>query len=429
MPEIIPRHVGGAPLNVVDPFEDQEFREFGCPPNSQKMVEDLQNPQAVESRAHRLFDPSLVAGWIEGDPLPTPDRVDPDITFENQGLREPGTPLFVPGVGPIEIWSFRDRTFDGEIDPEPDRTIWPARTIRVREGQIVHSLMNSRRDMHTIHHHGIEPTPANDGVGHLTFDVQHLHYDYQWKAADAGTYFYHCHVNTTLHFEMGMYGMLIVDPDVPGAPFSDGGPGAVYRANHIVPYAKEAIWVADDIDRRWHANADHGHEGHSGVFCDHFVKIDSDHNPRLHDFNPDVFVVTGVPAHHVNGLTPDNFLIDADEEVSLVTPRVKRGGKLLVRAFNASYTTTRWKFPTSLSGEVISADGRTFGRGSYGQYSNPYSLASVGHQIELTTAQRQSILIDTSLAALGNHHVEIGYYHWITNNLIKRIRVRIIVDA
>lgn len=420
----------GDPGGMNDPaFADQEFREFSVPPNTQRIVDDLV-AQTPNSRAMRLFRPGLLAEGVDGA-LPTPDPLPFDIFYETQGLREPSTPLNVPGVGEIEIWSFRDRAFDGDVDPEPDRAVWPARTIRVKEGQIVHSEMNSRRDMHTIHHHGIEPTAANDGVGHLTFDVQDLHYVYQWKAAEAGTYFYHCHVNTVLHFEMGMYGMLVIDPDVEGAPFIDGGAGAVYRRDEIVPYQKEAFWVADDIDRRWHANADHGHEGHSGIFSDHFVPINSDHNPHLHDFNPDVFVVSGVPAHHENGATPDNFLIDADGEIGLVTPRISRsaGEKLLIRALNASYTTTRWRFAPSIAGEVIAGDGRTYGHAPFGQYSSPYTLASKGHELELTTAQRRDILVDAGQMALGDHFVEIGYYHWITNNLIQRIRVRIIVVA
>ncbi len=437
MPEFISREIGNTPLGVEDPFEDQEFQEFSCPPNTEDIALDLQNPEAVNSRAHRLFDPSLVAGWNVGDPLPTPDAVIPHVTFDRQGLRD--TDLIVPGLNePIEVWSFRDRDFDEDDGVGTERTVWPAHTIRVKEGQIVHTNMNSRRDMHTIHHHGIEPTPANDGVGHLTFDVQHSHYNYQWLAAESGTYFYHCHVNTTMHFELGMYGMLIIDPPHEGPDYRDGGPGTVYRESDIVPYQKEAIWVADDIDRRWHAEADHGHQGDSGVFCDHFVTIDSDHNPRLHDFNPDVFVVSGVPAAWnpaLNRTEPNALVVlDPQGQGSVVTPRVTVGEKLLIRALNASYTTTRWKFASSIHGEVIAADGRTLGHAPpghhpFGQYSSPFTLASVGNELELTTAQRRDILVDSTDMSVGTHDVEIGYYHWITNNLIQRIRVRIIVEA
>jgi hypothetical protein len=431
----IPRDVGephvrqdGTPY--ADPFDDPEYLEFQCPPDSRKIFEDLRD-QVPGSRAMRLFRPELVQGFDidpippddENPPavelldfLPIPDRVAPtrgpgDPQIDHRGLHN--RLLDVPGIeGGIEVWSFRDN-FTGNDD-------WPAPTIRIKEGEVIHSTMSNRRGPHTIHHHGIEPTPVNDGVGHITFDVGGgIVYNYQMHCREAGTFFYHCHVNTTLHFEMGMYGMLIVDPDVPGAPFTDGGPGATYLGNSIIPYQVEAIWVADDIERRWHANADHGFGEDAGIVCGEFQPFGPMNNPNpwLHFFNPDVFVISGSP--------PENRgAVGARQDILATTTEVRRGQKLLVRALNASYTTTRWRFPSELNGTVTAVDGRSLGRSLKNQYSSPFSLASINHSFHLSTAQRWDVLIDTTGAPLGVHAVDIDFHNWITDEIFDYGRLR-----
>ena len=249
---IIPRDLS-TPFDPADPVQIAEFEGFAATvPTTAGMIDfandilvgairpfvpdpldpDFQ-PQAVTradaARVTRMFTPGFLTGVIAGvDDMPTPDAVvpSPGGTFERRGIHD--ATLNVPGAGAVEMWSFQA---DLNRGVGVNIGTWPASTIRVVEGEIVHTIMGSRKGPHTIHHHGIEPTPANDGVGHLTFEVTGGNYAYQWRAAEAGTYFYHCHRNTVLHFEMGMYGMLIVDPNVPGAPFTDGGSGEIGRAH------------------------------------------------------------------------------------------------------------------------------------------------------------------------------------------------------
>lgn len=425
MAEFIPRDLS-SPFDPADPQQIAEFEGFACDvPTTQGIIDFFTNVPGVTranaARATRMFAPGLFTGVVAGVvAMPTPDAVAPSAgaTFERRGLHD--AEITVPGLGaPVEMWSFEARLNRGLPVGIGG---WPASTIRVREGEIVHTLMNNRQGPHTIHHHGIEPTPANDGVGHLTFEVAGGDYTYQWQAAEAGTYFYHCHRNTVLHFEMGMYGMLIVDPNVPGAPFVDGGPGATLVKDMPTAYGAEAIWVADDIDARWRNLAVSDgvqacdNDGRSG-----FVRINDPGNPRLHDFNPTYFVISGQAAPAVD---------DGQNLIPGAGARVVLGQNLLVRALNASYCTQVWKFPTSLQGLVTAQDGRTLGRSGFGSYSEPFSLASIGHQFTLTTARRWDLLIDTSTAAnLGQHLVEIEFRHWITNNLLRTLRVPINVTS
>lgn len=415
----------GTPFDPNNTLEVRDWNDWTIPPTSGVLDADLR-ALTPNSRAIRMLDPNLVPALGPAtvpDPenplgpglpiLPTPDRVNPDRFFDRRGLHDAvDLPLNVPGLGAVNIWSFRDNV--------TGTSTWPARSIRCVEGEVVHSRMANRRGPHTIHHHGIEPTPMNDGVGHLTMDIgDGLVYDYQWLAGEAGTYFYHCHVNTVLHFEMGMYGMLIIDPPG-GPPSTDGGPGRIFFGNDIRNYDVEAIWVPDDLDRRWHATGLPNYQRAAGIVVGEFVPINDPVNPRLHDFNPDVFVVSGVPAP----FGQDRALLSG------AGTSAQFGQKLLVRALNASYCTTRWRFPTSLQGTVVSVDGRSLGREPFGRYSSPFTLASVNHQFQLSTAQRWDILIETGTASfLGQHIVEVDYYHWYTNTRLFTVRLPIQVSS
>ncbi len=68
----------------------------------------------------------------------------------------------------------------------------------------------------------------------------------------AGTYFCHCHVNTTLHLQMGMFGALIVDPAVhPYFPVTKGARRA-FVDGPSYDIDTESILVPYSVDPRWH---------------------------------------------------------------------------------------------------------------------------------------------------------------------------------
>lgn len=435
-----------------------EFEGFASDvPRTDGMIAAVQglavpgNTRANRLRAAKLFVPELVATLPPAQPFPTPDRVlaneqgVPASAFERQGLH--GVDLLVPLVGggtmAVDMWSFQDNLANPKVGG------WPGPLIRVREGRLVHSSLKSATGPHTIHHHGIEPTAMNDGVGHLTFEVGAESYAYQWQAGEAGTFFYHCHRNTVLHFERGMYGALIIDPDVAGAPFQLGGEGVCWVENALVPYAAEALWVADDIDTRWHGMAnnptprnlppiDHVSDGIQRLDADArsgFMSIDDPANPKLHDFNPNVFVVTGraVPydpslGRSVNGAT----ITDGGLVSTPITPRVEishaETRHLLVRTLNASYAHTRWRFPPAVQGRVIAADGRTFGRAPFGSYSRPLTLAGMNHEFALSTARRWDVLLDIDHSTpIGTHTVECTFHHWITDVPLCTVKLEFVV--
>lgn len=116
--------------------------------------------------------------------------------------------------------------------------ILPGPTIRVQEGDIVRvHFTNTHHQPHTIHWHGIYADQEHDGVPHTSAAVMPGETRvYEWVAEAPGTYWYHCHVDSYRHVDMGMYGAIIIEPKDPEA----------------VTWANEYTLILDD----WDSNVD-----------------------------------------------------------------------------------------------------------------------------------------------------------------------------
>jgi FtsP/CotA-like multicopper oxidase with cupredoxin domain len=313
----------------------------------------------------------------------------------------------------VRMWVIENR----DAEDADSRRTFPSPIIRTVEGDVVHAEVNFSLNDHTIHWHGIEPTPMNDGVGHTSFEAT-ASFVYQFATHQAGTYFYHCHKNTVLHFEMGLYGLLVVDPPNPDpnsplqAPYATGGPGLL-RANapgfpgfdslnSVVPYDVEALWVPDEFDSVWHQlgheafmqNCDAADPNAAGNFTQDGI---------LNAFIPDIFTVTGVIAEVIAGdlanlpivtaaITPDTATDSGTTPpVVLVSPTLAAGQTLLVRLLNAGYTTQ--EYVLGLDALAVATDGVPFGiPGTRMQYSAPFVIPA-GTPFRLTTARRLDLLI------------------------------------
>jgi FtsP/CotA-like multicopper oxidase with cupredoxin domain len=329
-------------------------------------------------------------------PTPTPDVLTPDRTFVRNvytGLNV-DMPNGTENPIPVEFWGFRD-----PLNP----ATFPSETIRLVEGDLFHCTLNASGNTHTIHWHGLEPTSVNDGVGNLSFEVDGS-YTYQLQANSAGTYFYYCHKNTVLHFEMGMYGLLLVDPpnsNGPGAPnqppYPDGGPGFIRRGNEIVPYDVEAVWVTDDVDPRWHFL---GHDAGFGSG----TTLDPYPSARLNVFEPRYFLITGVPQPWCGNLPNDPLRPG-------VAATVRAGQTLLVRLVSAAYSLNIFQI-SGLDAEIIAMDGRALGQTPYTQYSQPLTI-SAGVPFELTPAQRFDLLIKPTADDIGIHKFVVEFRNHI----------------
>jgi FtsP/CotA-like multicopper oxidase with cupredoxin domain len=125
---------------------------------------------------------------------------------------------------------FRLTVKDVKLELYPGKTVdgWgfdgkvPGPTIRVDEGDRVRVVLsNDTNDKHTLHVHGQKKATAMDGVPYLGQKPVEKgeSYTYEFIAENPGTTFYHCHVDTAHHMDMGMYGAFIVEPRTETYPF------------------------------------------------------------------------------------------------------------------------------------------------------------------------------------------------------------------
>jgi FtsP/CotA-like multicopper oxidase with cupredoxin domain len=338
---------------IYRPISDpQEFDTFGCHPFEK-------NPATPDRIAQQVFLRRQVSDW--------------NVVMKDGSQ--------------LQFWGFKDPNISGSDSP------WPSMTIRVKQGQIVHCEFRPSKGAHTIHWHGIEPTTMNDGVGHTSFEVDDF-YTYQWCAHQAGTYLYHCHKNTVLHFEMGMYGVLIVDPITkspdtknPNYLYDPFTPGSTAEAPGITagaPYGAESILVFDDVDPVWHKLS------HNAGMCGDDVGLDK--------FNPRYFLINGVH----NGITQTD---------KRTVTRTTAGKNVLVRLANASYS--KLHVTLDIDAWIVEVDGRPLRTNvAKGAFAKP-KLLPKGTKLEVAVAQRYALWIPK--IPRGDYSITGNFHHWITN--------------
>ena len=197
-----------------------------------------------------------------------------------------------------------------------DRTV-PSPVIEANEGEQVEITLSSMMP-HTIHLHGLDVDQQNDGVPTTSFVVQGS-YTYTFTAPHAGTYMYHCHVDTNKHFEMGMFGTIIIRP-------SNGDTGVIWTGGPA--FDKEYIWQLTTYDSTWHSGM--GGMGGGGS--------------NLARYRPDYFMINGKDGANAN-----------NDSTTAITAGA--GQRVLVRVNGTSYMPGIVRLG-GLSFEVVASDGR-----------------------------------------------------------------------
>ena len=236
---------------------------------------------------------------------------------------------FLADGTPLPIWGYGWVT-DGYIT-------LPGPLLTYTEGEQVDlNFTNPSPESHTIHLHGLDVDQANDGVPTTSFFVvTGQSTTYSFIADRPGTFLYHCHVTTTLHLTMGMYGMILVTR--PDMTLFEGGPS--YTED--VPLLFSDLEIATNLDP-------------VGSF-------------PFHTIRPDVFMVNG---------RADNQLELASQIVSY-----EPGQTLALRLGSMAYSRMMCAFPPELHAVCHMSDGRAI--------PEPFEVDS----LEIYPGERFTVLI------------------------------------
>jgi FtsP/CotA-like multicopper oxidase with cupredoxin domain len=158
-----------------------------------------------------------------------------------------------PGAGATDVWGF-----GGSV---------PGPTVRVRRGQELKlRVINDLPEPTAIHWHGVRIANAMDGTLLSQKAIAPgARFDYVFTPPDAGTFWYHPHLNASQQVDRGLYGVLIVEEPEPA------------------DVDREVVLVFDD----WRLTPDGAND-----VASYGNPHDAAHEGRLGD----VFTVNGLPA-------------------------------------------------------------------------------------------------------------------------------------
>jgi len=232
--------------------------------------------------------------------------------------------------GPVKVFRMTVRDIGFEIFPDKPMMGWgfnglvPGPTIRVTEDDRIRVIVTNETSdgEHTLHIHGQFKPMTMDGVPFLGQKPikKGESYTYEFTVRDIGTSWYHCHVDSAHHVDMGMHGAFIVEPK-----------------KEKLAYDREYVMILDEWPTKHvHVHSDpepaDGHDEH-GVMTLH------DDSPPMHDsaaekkkkrdWYPETY-----PARQeiYDGFTINGRAFPFTEPVI-----VKKGEKVRIRFINVGY--------------------------------------------------------------------------------------------
>ena len=249
--------------------------------------------------------------------------------------------LPVPAAAGVRAYKLKAASAPYKIDPKRPETAktWayngavPGPVLRAGQGETLRiEFTNGLDEATTVHWHGLRIPNAMDGVPHLTQPPVKPgeSFVYEYVPPDAGTFWYHPHLRSTVQLGRGLYGAMVIEEPEP--PKVD----------------RDVIWAIDD----WRLTEE------GGIKEDFDHRFDLTHGGRLGNY------VT------VNGKSLREF-------------PVKSGERLRLRLLNAANARSFGLNFGPLSATVIALDG---------QPVTPFQPPS--NRVTLGSGQRADVIVD-----------------------------------
>jgi FtsP/CotA-like multicopper oxidase with cupredoxin domain len=293
---------------------------------------------------------------------------------------------------------------------------FPAPSIVFKEGdEVWFSLTNAGMihrpdlfDTHSIHWHGYpQASTIFDGVPNASATVNMgSTFTYYYKANDPGTYFWHCHVESTEHMEMGMYGMLHVLPKQTGTAFprNDGSaspPFSKFAYNDgdgSTGYDREFSLQLGGIDSNFH-------ELHELVQPLPFLELKGD----FVQLNGRGYPLTTFESQADMPKAPDSPSLSQQQHAVV---RANVGERVLLRVSNLSidayYTFTALGLPMKVVGS-----GAHIARGPSGLAADSWAHGTAS--VTLGGGDGVDLLVDTRGLSAGTYYLYTTNLNFLSN--------------
>jgi FtsP/CotA-like multicopper oxidase with cupredoxin domain len=151
--------------------------------------------------------------------------VDPgDVTYTAPGDARGGQPLGPRLEGGVKVFDLNLSVIEWNILPYEQVMAYafnrqvPGPTLRVTEGDRIRlNVTNDLPEETSVHWHGLVVPNEMDGPAYVTQRPIESGetYTYEYTVSQAGTFFYHSHLEPDRQQALGMYGALIIDPSQP----------------------------------------------------------------------------------------------------------------------------------------------------------------------------------------------------------------------